>query len=221
MTWPINFYINSFVNNDKVWCIQLNFILKCYSIKKYLQIESKHDIHYYTKPTKYYDIIIIRIRIKIYQSLLRTVDAVRKRFEKLLSDTKMATAKRNSTGRPPVEWLVCYDIVLDILGKDNPKICAISGGIDSSKPVDNSACITDDASTSLDESVDGPSTMPPPSPIGPSAVKVRRPSTLFADSASPLPAMTTSVSTATNEFMQLYRQEHNARMKNLALEKQN
>lgn len=134
----------------------------------------------------------------------RTVDSVRKRYEKLLSETKMAVLKRNSTGRPPVDWSVCYDIVMDILGKDNPKICAIAGGIDSGK-VD---AVEVDAT--LDDSVEAAVSMPPPSPS----------SSVRMSNVSPSPAKVARLSVAGNvavaspsaEYMELLKEQHAAKM---------
>jgi hypothetical protein len=62
---------------------------------------------------------------------MRTSDSMKK----LLSDTKMAITRKKSTGGAAVEWSTCFDIIIDILGKENLKICAISCGIDSSESV--------------------------------------------------------------------------------------
>ncbi len=61
---------------------------------------------------------------------------MRKRYEKLLSETKMAVQQYNSGLVGPKNLHIRffgYDIFLDILGKDNHKICAIAGGIDSGR----------------------------------------------------------------------------------------
>lgn len=60
----------------------------------------------------------------------RNKDQIIKKWEDVSSATKAKYAKRKQSGGGAVEWTEVDEAVTEILGKENPFLAAISGGID-------------------------------------------------------------------------------------------
>ena len=65
----------------------------------------------------------------------RTKEQLKKKWEDQSSNTKLRYQKKMKTGGGAVEWNAVDDLVQEILGKDNPTLTSIPGGIDSGDQV--------------------------------------------------------------------------------------
>ena len=65
----------------------------------------------------------------------RTKKQLKKKWEDQSSNTKLKYQTKMKTGGGAVEWNAVDDLVQNILGKDNPTLTSISGGIDSGDQV--------------------------------------------------------------------------------------
>ena len=63
----------------------------------------------------------------------RDWEDIRKKWQDLQALTKEKNRKRNKTGEGAVNWTPVNDLVVTILGSDNPKLVAIPGGLDTSQ----------------------------------------------------------------------------------------
>ncbi|CAB3984027.1 Hypothetical predicted protein [Paramuricea clavata] len=61
----------------------------------------------------------------------RTKEQLKKKWEDISSSTKVKYAQKRKTGGRAIEWTTIGELVTDILGKDNPTLTSIPGGIDS------------------------------------------------------------------------------------------
>ena len=61
----------------------------------------------------------------------RTKEQLKKKWEDLSSATKAKYAKRKKTGGGAIEWTDVDELITEILGKENPSLVSIVGGIDS------------------------------------------------------------------------------------------
>ena len=61
----------------------------------------------------------------------RTKEQLKKKWENLSSATKAKYAKRKKTGGGAIEWTDVDKLITEILGKENPSLVSIVGGIDS------------------------------------------------------------------------------------------
>ena len=60
----------------------------------------------------------------------RNKEQIKKKWEDVSSATTVKYAKRKKTGGGAVEWTEIDDIVTEILGKENPSLASIAGGVD-------------------------------------------------------------------------------------------
>ncbi len=63
----------------------------------------------------------------------QTKEQLKKKWEDLATSTKAKWAQKRKTGGGGIEWTPVDELVTEILGKDNPSLIFIPGGIDSGK----------------------------------------------------------------------------------------
>ena len=68
----------------------------------------------------------------------RTKEQLKKKWEDLSSATKAKYAKRKKTGGGAIEWTDVDKLITEILGKENPSLVSIVGGIDSEDNIQDS-----------------------------------------------------------------------------------
>ena len=61
----------------------------------------------------------------------RTKEQLKKKWEDSATATKAKYARKRKTGGGAINWNIIDELVTDILGKDNPSLTSIPGGIDS------------------------------------------------------------------------------------------
>ena len=61
----------------------------------------------------------------------RTKEQLKKKWEDLSSATKAKYAKRKKSGGGAIQWTEVDELITEILGKENPSLVSIVGGIDS------------------------------------------------------------------------------------------
>ena len=76
-----------------------------------------------------------------YGWVRREWEDLRKKWQDLQALTKEKHRKRSKTGEGSVNWTPVDDLVVEVLGSDNPKLVAIPGGLDTS-------CIAEDTTSS-------------------------------------------------------------------------
>jgi hypothetical protein len=89
----------------------------------------------------------------------RSSESLKKKWSNLISETKEKMRKKKATGAGAVVWLPVHDLVVEVLGQENPKLVAIDGG------VDTSSCTPIAQSYAHLDSSEEEETMPPPKPI--------------------------------------------------------
>ena len=67
-----------------------------------------------------------------YGWVRREWEDLRKKWQDLQALTKEKHRKRSKTGEGSVNWTPVDDLVIEVLGSDNPKLVAIPGGLDTS-----------------------------------------------------------------------------------------
>ena len=87
----------------------------------------------------------------------RTKEQLKKKWEDLSSATKAKYAKRKKTGGGAIEWTDVDELITEILGKENPSLVSIVGGIDSGDNI-QAGEHTLDASSDASEKDSRPST---------------------------------------------------------------
>ena len=87
----------------------------------------------------------------------RTKEQLKKKWEDLSSATKAKYAKRKKTGGGAIEWTDVDKLITEILGKENPSLVSIVGGIDSGDNI-QAGEHTLDASSDASEKDSRPST---------------------------------------------------------------
>ena len=87
----------------------------------------------------------------------RTNEQLKKKWEDLSSATKAKYAKRKKTGGGAIEWTDVDELITEILGKENPSLVSIVGGIDSGDNI-QAGEHTLDASSDASEKDSRPST---------------------------------------------------------------
>ena len=87
----------------------------------------------------------------------RTKEQLKKKWEDLSSATKAKYAKRKKTGGGAIEWTDVDKLITEILGKENPSLVSIVGGIDSADNI-QAGEHTLDASSDASEKDSRPST---------------------------------------------------------------
>ena len=87
----------------------------------------------------------------------RTKEQLKKKWEDLSSATKAKYAKRKKTGGGAIEWTDVDELITEILGKENPSLVSIVGGIDSGDNI-QAGEHTLDASNDASEKDSRPST---------------------------------------------------------------
>ena len=87
----------------------------------------------------------------------RTKEQLKKKWEDLSSATKAEYAKRKNTGGGAIEWTDVDELITGILGKENPSLVSIVGGIDSGDNI-QAGEHTLDASSDASEKDSRPST---------------------------------------------------------------
>ena len=87
----------------------------------------------------------------------RTKEQLKKKWEDLSSATKAKYAKRKKTGGGAIEWTDVHELITEILGKENPSLVSIVGGIDSGDNI-QAGEHTLDASSDASEKDSRPST---------------------------------------------------------------
>ena len=60
-----------------------------------------------------------------------TKEQLKKKWEDSATATKAKYARKRKTGGGAIDWNIIDELVTDILGKDNPSLTSIPGGIDS------------------------------------------------------------------------------------------